>query len=405
MGSRGDRPRLLFVAPWFLFPNDSGGKIRTTQILRGMKGGAFEIVLASPEPADSSRAHAEELAGICDRYTGWPVTRRGSFFALARIGLLLSKLPIPVATDRSARGRTVVAAELARDPDLVVVDFTHTSVLAPAAFRTKSLLFTHNVEAEILQRHAEQAKGLVGRTVWRNQYRKMVAFEHAALHRFDMVVAVAERDADFFTREYACRKVEVIPTGVDLDYFRYAAPGDEPRLVYVGSMDSMANIEGVRYFMDEIWPLVAAKAPGARMKVVGKNPPASLVKRAQAMGAAWEFTGFVDDVRPHVDGAAVHVVPLRVGGGTCIKVYEGLALGGAMVSTTIGVEGLDLEDGRHYLKADGAKEFAAAVVRLLREKELRESLSRNARAHVEAHYGSQVVADRFEVICLNLIQA
>ena len=118
---------------------------------------------------------------------------------------------------------------------------------------------------------------------------------------------------------------------------------------------------------------------------------------------AWEFTGFVDDVRTHVEGAGVHVVPLRVGGGTRIKVYEGLAMGGAMVSTTIGVEGLDLEAGKHYLRADGSGEFAAAVIRLLREPELRESLSRAARHHVEANYGSKVVSDRFERICRDLL--
>ena len=394
--------RLLFVSPRFLFPADSGGRIRTTQILRGMKGAAFEITLVSPAPTGATDRFAEELNSVCDLFVAWPQPRRGRLFPLARLRHLLSGLPVPVATDRSAAGLAVVAAELARKPDVVVFDFAHAVVLAPDRIDAPSVMFTHNVEAEIFERHARVAVDGILRAMWANQHRKMLAFEAKSLRRFDSVVAVADRDKEGFSRLYGLDNVAVIPPAVDVEYFTYDEPGDEPRLIYVGSMDSMANIDAMHHFMDDIWPMIVAGVPAARMKVIGRAPPASLVKKAAAKGIAWEFTGYVDDVRDHVRGAAVHVVPLRVGGGTRIKVFEGLAMGVPMVSTTIGVEGLDVTPGEHYLNADTPSDFANATIRLLEDAARRRELSKCARRHVVANFTASVAAAAFEKICLGV---
>ena len=170
--------------------------------------------------------------------------------------------------------------------------------------------------------------------------------------------------------------MSVIPTGVDLDFFAWQAPSSQPQVMFIGSMDWPANQDGIQFFMDEVWPRVLRQVPVATMKVIGRTPPPWLVSRAPK---GWQFTGFVDDVRPHVAGSAVSVIPLRVGGGTRIKAYEAMALGIPVVSTTIGVEGLPVTDGEHYLRADGAEEFADAIVRLLSDAALRDTLSRRAR--------------------------
>src|SRR4029079_12593751 len=133
-------------------------------------------------------------------------------------------------------------------------------------------------------------------------------------------------------RQYGVRDVSVIPTGVDLDYFTWQAPrasadADGGTVVFTGSMDWMANGDGIEYFMDEVWPIVARARPRARCVIVGRSPPAPLVERARTRGLDWHFTGFVDDVRPYVREAQVYVIPLRIGGGTRIKVYEAMALG------------------------------------------------------------------------------
>ncbi|MCC6473804.1 MAG: glycosyltransferase, partial [Burkholderiales bacterium] len=292
--------------------------------------------------------------------------------------------------------------------DLVVVDFPHAAVLAPPPYACASAMFTHNVEAEIFQRHARVAGDPLRRAVWRDQARKMERFEREVLLGFDTVIAVAERDRDYFEREYGLAGVQVIPTGVDLDYFAYqgCAGADDPQggtVVFTGSMDWMANIDGIEFFMDEVWPAVARARPAAHCVIVGRSPPAALVERARAKRLNWTFTGFVDDVRPHVGQAQVYVIPLRVGGGTRIKVYEAMAMGCPVVSTRIGVEGLPVENGRHFLEADAAADMAAAVLALLAGREQRERLSREARRLVEENMSSRRAAQAFEQICLRAL--
>jgi glycosyltransferase involved in cell wall biosynthesis len=165
-------------------------------------------------------------------------------------------------------------------------------------------------------------------------------------------------------------------------------------------MDSAANIDGMQWFMDAVWPLLAADMPAARVTVVGRNPNAKLMQAAKERGLPWSFTGFVEDVRPYVHEAAAYVIPLRVGGGTRIKAYEAMALGRPVVSTLIGVEGLSLEPGQHYLLADTAEAFARSVVQLLRDGALRLRLAAAARHLVEQNFSAGRAAEVFEAICV-----
>jgi polysaccharide biosynthesis protein PslH len=187
------KPRLLFVSTRFLFPVDSGGKIRTTQVLRGLLGGTFDITLASPAPAGSRDQFAAEIATVCNRFIDWPELPLRPWRNLARLGLVRSKLPIPIATDRSQQGSAIVAKLLAERPTVVVFDFPHSFVLAPSRIDIPCVMFTHNVEAEIFARHAKVAKSAIHRTIWQSQYRKMLEFEKETLRFFDTVIAVAER--------------------------------------------------------------------------------------------------------------------------------------------------------------------------------------------------------------------
>jgi polysaccharide biosynthesis protein PslH len=399
------RPRLLFVSTRFLFPVDSGGKIRTTQVLRGLKGEAFDITLASPAPAGATERYARELAEVCDRFVSWPEPERGAAFNLTRLRWIASSLPVPVATDRSAEGSRLVAQLLAERPTVVVIDFPHAAVLAPERLDVPSVLFTHNVEAEIFVRHVKVASTPVHQWLWRSQHRKMVEFERQALQRFDSIIAVSQRDADAFRRDYGVPGTSVISTGVDLDFFAYADPPPSAQCVFMGSMDWLANVDGLEFFMDEVWPLIVKGRPDARMLVVGRAPPAALVQRAAVRNHAWKFTGFVDDVRPHVHGSAVSVIPLRVGGGTRLKAYEAMSLGAPVVSTAIGVEGLPLEDGRHYLRADAPADFAARVLELFDDHARAVALARAARKYVEQNFSFRSVAREFERICLQAAQA
>jgi glycosyltransferase involved in cell wall biosynthesis len=391
-----NRPELLFVSPRFLFPADTGGAIRTTEILRGMRGGAFKVRLLSPASGDEQQRHAAQLAEISDAWECWPTAPKRSTLSLHRLPLLASGLPVPIASDRSREGQRLVAAALARQPRVVVFDFLHSAVLAPDSLATRSVLFTHNVEAEIFERNLQYAKNIGGRLLWRNQLRKMRRFEAAAMHRFDSVIAVSPRDAEQFRQAYGRTDVDVIPTGVNVQYFQFAPPSTDGRVVFTGSMDWLANIDAISWFRSDIWPRIAAGQANATMTVVGRNPPDQLVR---GTSADWKFTGRVDDIRPCVQGAQAFVIPMRIGGGTRIKAFEAMAMGIPVVSTTVGVEGLDVRPGKHFLLADTAEDFAQAVLSLLRQPELERRIAEQARAHVQQNYSNQAVARRFEEIC------
>jgi glycosyltransferase involved in cell wall biosynthesis len=397
------RPRLLFVSPRFLFPMDQGGKIRTGNILRGMKGGRFDLTLVSPAPSDAGRYKAE-IAGACDRFLSWPEPPRSR---LRRVAALASRLPVAAATDRSATGSAVVRGALAERPDVVVVDFPHADVLMPARIGAASVMFTHNVETEIFERHAARERG-IWRLVWADQSRKMTRMEGESLARYDSVVAVSERDRSVLAERYGLRVVEAIDTGVDLDFFAQSGPETDPgtdggTLVFVATMSWAANVEGIHFLLDEVWPALTAARPKLRAVIIGRNPPASLADKIRTRGLDVTLTGFVDDIRPYVADANVYVIPLFVGSGTRIKAFEAMAMGRPVVSTALGVEGLDVTDGREFLRADDATAFAAAVLRLMDDAALRAQIAGAARRLMEARFSWSRVAEQFEAICLRAI--
>ncbi|MBV8913745.1 MAG: glycosyltransferase [Acetobacteraceae bacterium] len=396
------RKRLLVLSPRFLFPLDQGGRIRTANTLRHMKGGAFHVTLLSPAPADAHR-YAAETESVCDEFLSWP---EPNLSTPARVLALAGRLPVAVATDASATARAIVAAALAERPDAILVDFPHAAVLLPSEIRVPAVIFTHNVEAEIFARHAEVARGPM-RLIWRDQARKMRRFEGETLRRFQTVIAVSERDARALERAYGLSKVEPIETGVDTDFYAYHAPNPSPpgggTVVFTGSMDSRSNIDGIEFLMDEVWPLVLQRRPQARAVIAGRNPPDRLVAVARSRDYAWDFTGFVDDVRPYVAAAHAYAIPLRVGSGTRIKVFEAMAMGCPVVSTGLGAEGLDVTPGEHFLQADTAQDFASSLLRLLDDHSLQSRLSVSARDLVTARFAWPQVTRRFEQICLGAL--
>ncbi len=401
--SGSGRPRLLFVSPRFLFPMDQGGKIRSGNTLIGMKGGAFEIVLASPAPADAAR-YASDIAAACDRFVSWPEEAPSK---IKRALALAGALPVAAATDRSVAGSACVAAALAEKPDVVVVDFPHAGVLVPDRIDAASVMFTHNVEAEIFERHAARASG-VWRLVWADQSRKMRRFEAETLRRFDSVIAVSDRDAAALEKRYRLPAVEAIDTGVDLDFFAANPPGPAPApdggtLVFTATMSWPANVEGIHYLLDEVWPILLRARPGMKATIIGRNPPASLSDKINERGLNVTLTGFVDDIRPHVAAADVYVIPLWVGSGTRIKAFEAMAMGRPVVSTSLGVEGLDVTHDEHFLRADNTEDFARSILSLLNDRPRGTRIAAAARALMEEKFSWSVVAKQFEAICLRAL--
>jgi glycosyltransferase involved in cell wall biosynthesis len=398
------RPRLLFVSPRFLFPMDQGGKIRTGNILRGLKGGAFDVTLASPAPPDVRR-FTIDLNEACDQFISWPERIQSR---IGRVLSLASAVPVAAVSDRSPAGNACIGRALAEKPDVVVVDFPHADVLMPERIDAASVMFTHNVEAEIFERHAARAKG-VWRMIWANQSRKMTRFEGDTLRRFDTVIAVSDRDADALTNRYGLAHVEQIDTGVDLDFFTAEPPAMAPgpdggTLVFTATMSWQANVEGIHFLLDEVWPNLIAARPGIKAVIIGRNPPASLSNKIKERGLNVTLTGFVDDIRPYVAQSHVYVIPLFVGSGTRIKAFEAMAMGRPVISTSLGIEGLDVTDGEHFLRADNAEMFSQRILSLLDDAALRDRIAGAARRLMEERFSWNTVAAQFEAICLRALE-
>ena len=212
------------------------------------------------------------------------------------------------------------------------------------------------------------------------------------------MLAVSNADRETFGRLYpgaARRPIHVVQTGVDTNYFTPIA-GRERRahLVFTGSMDWLPNEDGMLYFVREILPRIRQEEPDVTLSIVGRAPTPAVTRLAELSGV--EVTGRVDDVRPHVAAGEVYVVPLRIGGGTRLKIFEAMSMGKAVVSTTVGAEGLPVTPGRDIVIEDGPAPFAGAVVRMIRHPEMRERIAAQARQLVVQRYDWAAVADGFE---------
>jgi glycosyltransferase involved in cell wall biosynthesis len=193
-----------------------------------------------------------------------------------------------------------------------------------------------------------------------------------------------------------------VPTGVDVAHFSAVKPARKPRsLVFLGSMDWMPNIDSVHFFVAEIFPLLKAKFPETKFTIVGRNPPQS-VRDLAARDANICVTGTVDDVRPFVAESEVMIVPLRIGGGTRIKIYEGMASAIPVVSTRIGAEGLPVSHGEQILLADSPEDFAREIGRLFEQPQLRECIGQNGFEFVRDNFGWESVTKIFEDYCIQI---
>jgi sugar transferase (PEP-CTERM/EpsH1 system associated) len=361
------------------------------------------LSFADPSQTDADR---EGMREVCSRLETVPRTdpAKGTlrFYADAA-RYVVDPAPYAVAKYRSAdyAGRVRELLRTGRF-DAVVCDFLPPLVNMPRQLPCPAILFTHNVEAEIWRRHAETATNPVARQLLGQQWRRMLRFERDALGHFDLVLAVSEADRGTFERLYpgALRApVHVVQTGVDTQYFSplSATPARRAHLVFTGSMDWLPNEDGMLFFVRDILPLVRQAEPGATLSIIGRAPTPAVRKLAEQHGI--EVTGSVDDVRPHVAAGSVYVVPLRIGGGTRLKIFEALAMGKAVVSTSVGAEGLAVTPGRDVAIADRPGEFARTVVALLRDPAKRLALGTAGRLLVQRRYSWEQVSREFDSYC------
>lgn len=366
--------RVLWMKSDFILPPDTGGKIRTYNLMRELRRLCDVTYLCfkgpgPPEPEGSIAECADRMVSVvrAEEQKSGP-----AFYGRVLRGIA-SRRPYIVQKYRSStlasRERELVLDHLKKEdqPVVILCDFLEMAENVAWELPCPKVLFQHNVESEIWHQYYMNERNPLKKAYWDFERRRMKRYESATCNRFDAIFAVSEEDRLALRRDLGVqRPIEVLPTGVDTDFFA-PRPDITPipgRLVFLGSLDWMPNIDGVRWFVRDIYPRLRAQHPGVSLDIVGRRPTDSVL-RAVRGDPSIRVIADVPDVRPHIAAADLFVVPLRIGGGTRIKIFEAMAMGRPVVATTLGAQGLGLSAGRHVGIGDTPTELADEINRLL----------------------------------------
>ena len=380
--------RVLVIDEALPHPPDSGKRIRTWELLTRLTD-HFDVTLAyhdegqTPSEAEAAARDAGlELLPVRRA----PLKKSGLRFGYDLARNLLMPVPYMVMAHRTRALREAVrSAHGARPFDVAHVEWTPLVANLGRDWPTPVCIAAHNVESDIWRRYLENEKGFARRRYIAVQYRKVQRFEQRALGTVDAVTAVSEQDGARIGSWAAQDDVVVVPNGVNADYF--APQPETPRapheIVFVGSLDWRPNLDGIGWFLDEVLEPLRARCPDVALSIVGRSPPAWLESRAAGLGGV-SVRGSVPDVRPYVARASVSAVPLRIGGGSRLKICESLAMRTPVVSTAVGAEGLELPGG--VFIADDARGFATALADALQDPEAAAVCAEKGREQVLARY-------------------
>ncbi len=395
--------KILFLSQRFLLPMDTGGKIRTGKILEQLSR-KNEITLISNFESPKDDAYLPQVKRLCSKFVPvqWKEIRKYTPLFFARLFIqMFSVYPVTVLNDYSKNLSTAIEREFAeKSYDVVICDFVQSALMFRDIRRIPTILFQHNVESIIAKRHVEQTGNILAKIFWWLQWKKMFSFEAKACRVFDTVIAVSGKDNEAFRHLYNVDNVVTIPTGVDIDYFTPMPDTtvEENSLVFCGSMDWLPNEDAIVFFINAIYPGIREKIQGITLTVVGRNPSSSLQKLVRDYPEI-ELTGWVEDSRAYIARSALVIVPIRIGGGTRMKIYEAMVMGKTVVSTTVGAEGLPVLNNENIIIEDDPVKFAEKVVELLKNRQKNEAIGATARTFVKDKFAWKQVSKKFSDIC------
>jgi glycosyltransferase involved in cell wall biosynthesis len=390
--------KILWVSPFFLHPTDRGGQIRTLGTLKELhKRHEIHFCALNASGNTEGPRRAAEYSTRSFAVPHDPIPRTSPRIIPQLLQAILSPMPLAVSRYRSKALQRLIAERLAAEHyDSVVCDFL---ACAPNfADIATAVLFQHNVETTIWQRHAEQTTSSLRRRFFAIQARKMAAYEAEICRNSRFVIAVSDIDARRMRNDFSVSRVASVSTGVDVDSLAPSAQAESVGdLIFSGSMDWLPNIDAMEYFLKEIFPLIRAELPATTLTIAGRAPDERVVRAAEGLNGV-TITGSVPDMRPYLWGSKLSIIPLRIGGGTRLKVYESMAAGVPIVSTTIGAEGLTYTVGRDLLIGDTPAQFASQCVRMLRDGKDRAALAAHALQLVQENFSWAAVTQEFEAI-------
>jgi len=391
--------RILWVKAGKLLPVDTGGKIRSYNILRHLARTHRVTLLGyygGPRDNSYEDTIARELPGPQTIHTS-ALDGSGVAQTLSYLQLMFQSAPFAVSKFTHSAVKKAVAESLGSGSfDVAVCDFLSASQNFPAQLSTPTVLFQHNVETSLWQRLAQTESNFARRFAYKMEAGKMASYERAALGRFHHIIAVSEHDRQQMLAMDPSCSITVVPTGVDTEKYSVAPPSqaNPPKIVFLGSMDWEPNIDAVQYFCRDIFPRVRSQFPAAIFQIVGRNPHASVKQLASDFV---EVSGTVPSIAEYLREATLVVVPLRIGGGTRLKIFEAMATGKAVISTSIGAEGLAVQSGRDLILADEPASFAEAVLALLTDSSLRRRYE-EAAAKLAVQYDWSNIVHQFAAV-------
>lgn len=384
----------------FLHPTTRGGQIRTLEMLQCLHRRHEVHYIGFYDPADPNSAEGIRRSNEYSSRS-YPVPFRfvpktsPRFFAQMTASVF-DPVPAAVGRFRSQEMRRTIAELTSKIAfDSIVCDFLVPAINFPCMKGV--VLFQHNVETIIWDRRAQYAGNPAERVFMRLQAKRMRDFEGRTCREAGAVIAVSQTDSELIQQMFGVRNVGWVPTGVNIEYFERPpqTDGSAHDLVFVGSMDWMPNVDGIQWFVREVLPLIRKKRSGVSLAIVGRNPPPEIRMFAQSE-AGVTVTGTVADVRPYLWNGKVSVVPLRIGGGTRLKIYESMAAGTPVVSTAVGAEGLAATHPEQIRLADDAEGTARECLELLGNVEAARRVSEAAQKLVVERFSWNQVTEHFE---------
>lgn len=395
--------KVLVIDEWLPWPLESGKKIRSFNLIARLAARHEIIYLAYANlPQEEEKVSIMENRGIHvipvkdDRMTKWT-----SSFYIRVIFNLFSKTPFSTVYHIKQNFiKTLKEVMKADKPELVHCEWTNLAPFLEHISGVPRVITAHNVESEIWKRLARNTRNPLIRLIGCQQSKKMERLEREWYPRVEKCIAVSDRDRQIIESYGA--KVSVIDNGVDIGYYDiYDAEAGENRLIFPASFDVFTNQDAVHFFMKEILPLVTKGNAAVSFWIVGKDPPRKITSYGKRNPRV-HVTGTVADIREYIAKSSICVVPIRIGGGSRLKILEAMAMRRPVVSTSIGAEGLKIKDGENILLADTPSEFAESVLKLLMDPSKRRVLSEKGSELVKKWYDWNILAMKQEIIWQSL---
>lgn len=403
--------RILFLTQIIPYPPNAGPRVKTWHVLRYLHERGHEVTLAS-FVREEERPYLSKLDEVCTAVHTVPINRS----RLADVGYWLkshlSGRPFLIERDDLSGMRQLVLRLLAEQK----FDVVHADQLTMTQFaldakklgggkRPFIIFDAHNATWSIWERMRQTAPWFL-KPVYQIEENRIKKYEGMLVEQFDHTMVVIDPDRDLLLEGLpkpgaaaAARRISSIPIAVDAEVLQpvLRQPGSR-NILTLGTLSYPPNADGIRWFLQEIFPLIQQQVPEVTLTVIGKNPPADFVQMAEQSGGAITVTGYVDDLTPYMAAAALMVVPVRAGSGMRVRLLEAFARAMPTVTTTIGLEGISAEADKEILLADDPQTFAAATVQLLHDAELQEMLAVNGRKLAEARYDWRAVLKKMDAV-------